>query len=275
MPVRLIPEEGNVVSPIQPPTTWPRPSISEYGPRVVRAKRSATIATAALAVVTVLPLLIGGTIAANRHEQNQRVLREARIVAAQIIGRQVRRGDKKTYRLQYRYVAAGQTHVDWEKVSREEYETTPDGSTADVTIASSRPELHRYGRFSEVDAQKEVLFAGLAGCLWLVSFGAAIAILRAAARRETVALSDWVATTAQVLTFKPTIKNQNGGTYALRLRYPVLREAPREIDVKVQRQKKWELQPGDTVDILFNPENPTKVKVLEGLQFVEIDPGVR
>jgi hypothetical protein len=273
MAFRLKTEEPQPVTVQEMPFSWPRPGISEYGPRVIRPTRSTRVATGVFVSVAVGIALVGSIAVAAKANRNQALLREGRVISAQVVDKSVRRNDGRTYYLSYRYTQAGQTVSDRAKVSPAVYDATSLGDPVEVTVLPAKPTVHRFGRITQGDAQRELRLGGLAVIGLFAWFGGLAWMIRGASQRQARILTDWTATSGQVLDVRSNSSSGGNKVYRVRLRYRVPRQAPIETETKIQRPGKWEVGPGSFVDVLFDPEDPNRLRLREGLTLVEIDSG--
>lgn len=273
MGTRFKSEEPTYVTPPMPkPSVWPRASVPEYGPRVVRLTKVTRFGTAFLGTIAAAGFLIGGLVVASQAQKGTALVQEGQVVSAKVIDTKPAKEDSKN-RLQYQYSFRGQTVTDWKKVRRSVYNATHIGDSVDVTVLPRDPKIHHYGRISKADVEKDLATGAIIIVLMTGLFGGLAAGIRGAAQREARILADWTAVSAQVLEKKKVFGGQNQQTtYKVKLRYRVPRQAEIETETKLSRNGIWNVEPGSFVDIFYDPEEVTRIRVRDGMTAAEIDP---
>lgn len=272
MGTRLKTEEIQVTPPLAPPSVWPRASLPEYGPRVVRLTKASRFGIGFLGTVAAAAVLIGGLIIADRAKDGSVLAREGQVAAARAIKEPIEKGEGKKYPISYRFDYQGRTYSDRQRVRRSFYEGLRDVDTVEVTFLPRDPNVHKLGRVTNADVEKDMANGILIVVLVSGLFGGLAWAIRAAAQRESRILSDWTATSAQILESKKSYGSEHGTTYKLKIRYRVPRQADVEATTKFTRQGKLDLPVGSFVDVLYDPEDVTRVRIREGLTAAEVDP---
>lgn len=274
MATRFKKEEVPVAPPVVTmPSSWPRASIPEYGPRVVRLTKATRFGVGLLGTLAAGSALVGGLIVTHNAEQGTSLAREGQVVAAQLtsVGPPRKSGESTKYPISYRYNFQGQTITQERNVRRAFYEGLRKGGTMDVTVLPRDPKTHTLGRVTVSDVEKDLAMGALILVALTGLFGGLAWAIRASAQKEARILTDWTATSAQVLDLKKTA-GEHGTSYRVKVRYRVPRQAEIETVVKFTRSGKWSVAPGAFLDLLYDPEDVTKVRLREGLVAAEIDP---
>lgn len=273
MGTRLRTEEVTYTTPPMPaPSIWPRASVPEYGPRVVRLTKAARIGVGITGTLAAGIALFGGLIVAHQAQQGNALLNEGKVISGQVARKQVRQSDGTKYRLTYRYRVGDEIVERTKNVRREFYEAHQEKGPIEVTVLSRKPSVHHLGRITKGDIDKDLAIGGILIVVMVGVFGGLAGLIRGIGQSEARILTDWTATSAQVLSRKKIYGGEHGTTYKLRIRYRVPRQAELEAEVKVSRSGKWDAEPGTFLDIFYNPEDVTKVRVREGMTTAEIDP---
>ncbi|MGV3615999.1 MAG: DUF3592 domain-containing protein [Fimbriimonas sp.] len=274
MATRLVPQEAPEPAPqiVAAPTVWPRPKVPAYGPRVVRLTKATEVASVVLGTVAALIAIGGGLVLTKQWRDGDRLLREGQVVAAKIVDREIRRGDGKSYRLHYEFAVGGKTIRDVKRVNRRTFEAMSRTETVPVTALPQKPELHRYGVMNRKDFQRD-MGLGILGVLAATGlFGGILLMVRVSASRELKILQDWSAVSGQVLGVQKRYGGKQGTAYRVNLRYPTTGNQIFTTELSATRPADWAIAPGDYLDVLYDPENPERVRIRETLTTVEVDP---
>jgi hypothetical protein len=274
MGTRFKTDEPTYVTPPMPkPAVWPRASVPEYGPRVVRLTKATRFGVGFLGSLAAASVLIGGLVVANQAQKGTIFVREGQVVSAKVIGYNNPRGSDKKYRLEYEYRFQGRNYRQWGRVRKAFFETNKDRSTIDVTVLPRDPKTHQIGRVDKAGVEKDVATGSIIVVLLAGLFGGLAGLIRASAQKEARILTDWTAVSAQVLEKKKMFGGQNGqNTYKVKLRYRVPRQAEIETETKLTRGGNWNVEPGSFIDIFYDPEDVTRIRVRDGMTAAEIDP---
>jgi hypothetical protein len=272
MGTRLRTEETYVTPPMPAPATWPRASVPEYGPRVVRLRRATQVAMGLMGTLAAGIALFGGLLVTQQAQQGTALMREGKVISG-VVTNKTKNSDGKKYRLTYRYQMGNEVVERTKNVRRAFYDAHGKDKPIEITALPRKPSVHELGRVTKGDVDKDLAKGAILVVTMVGLFGGLAALIRGAAQREMRILSDWTATSAQIIARKKTYAGQNGAaTYKLRIRYRVPRQADLETDVKLSRPGKWDAEPGTFLDIFYNPEDVTQVRVRDGLTSAEIDP---
>lgn len=259
---------------VQAPFTWPRATIPAYGPRIVRLTKATQIVTTICGTLAAASALLGGLAVANQANTGKALLTEGQVITAQI--RELRQSSSdsgKKFRLVYEYEFQGQKFSHRDRVKRDFYESHRVGDTVNVTFLPRKPGTARLGTVTQADVNKDAATGSAIVILLTGLFGGLAALMWGVARRESEILTNWTATSAQILEKKKAFSGQNGATaYKLKIRYRVPRQGDIEFVTKLNRNGGWSGEPGEFVDVLYDPEDPNKVRLRDALTSAEIDP---
>ena len=271
MGARLKTEESTEIAPapIPVPSHWPRPSISEYGPRVVRITRETKIGSGILAGLAATIAIVGGGILMKTTEDGRELVRDGKVVVTRDVHTEAIRSESRKYWLYYKFPFNGQVIE-----GRAKLRGVPGRiDSVALTVLPRNPSIHRVGTVDAATVQRSAIGGGTLVLFLTGLLGGLAWLIRVAAGKEGQILTHWIATSALVLESKASTGAKSGTSYRMKLRYRVPRQADMETEATVTRQVQWTVEAGTFLDVLYDPEDPSKARVRDSLTTAEIDHG--
>jgi hypothetical protein len=255
---------------LKPPHTWPRPSVGEYGPRVVRESVGSKIGSGIFIGFAAIVALVAGIVLPDNAAEREALLANGKPVPATVI-RKFRDDDDRF--LDYRYELDGLTQTARDKVSRAVYRSAASGETITVTVNPKNPSQRRIGSFSRQAAETEGVEQLLAFIAMGGLMGGLYAMMRGLYRREARILTDWPATSGVVVSASNLGKVESATSFNVQVQYRAQGEM-HEKKTMVKQNQKFTLKPGDYLDVLYNPDKPSQCYIRQQITMAEIDPGI-
>ena len=217
-----------------------------------------------------VPLLIGGFFAYRDVGSLYALLRQGKIVAAQVTGKREAHGKGSTYWLDYNFDAVGKQIQDTDTVPRSLYTSTAEGGTVQVTYLPSNPSIHRAGsvdtaRFRNRAGAWGLVVGGITGCFLI---GMIVDEYRA--RRQRRLAVSGVAVAGKIVSLGPPTQRGRSNVYPVNYSFVDLSGNPTTGVWNAPTPYDEYLEPNKDVTVLCDPDKPTRFCLYIELDAVQV-----
>lgn len=244
-------EETPVASkPWVEPTLWPKPKISQFGPRATYETSGAKTGTILLGTLTILTAYGSFFLYQAEAKRHDGLLNHAQFVSAEVTD--IRRDeDSRSARLTY--TVGGETFSKRKSISRDLARSYPEGSKIPIVVSGTDPTVFRLISFTRSDAERELRRDIVLGSIFTLLFGLGTLGIRWSVRNSRRILSDWPATAALATSIKTTTGDEGSKSHHVEYQFRVNGETITGTTVSAQP-----IAVGDPFDVLYHPERPKK-----------------